>query len=422
MSCASIKHFPEGEGATMSDGQATPLGRLAQEPLQYATARFVLRNDLERLIGVRRADAPEAVILYCARILEALSADAIGHLGLEPSANVFSNLELLEYLNRLDTAARYWAHALRRLGNQIRHIQRCISREEADLAVQFAERWLEWYFCRFSHGLRLTSLTQNQAPLGLSLREEEDRLLRLVEELETQPGRAGAELLDAPAFLQTPILPAAAAEVLLGQKRGPEALRLLEAALERFPDDVRLRQLMGLHWRRAGALDRALAYLLPLCADSARDEETAGIVAAIRKQQWLDSRDNHVLLADAHRGYGEAWNASGKRNTWLGINAAATALFLGKVTLTRRLAAEVRSTLRDRAARLPSTLRGTEFAFNYWDEVTLAESHLVIGERTAAERLYSEAFARHAGRTGDIETTLRQKAQIESALDAIPRS
>jgi hypothetical protein len=393
------------------------LARLATAPLDYQTSRFVLRTDLERLLEVSRVGAPEAMIFYGAGILEALAADALEQLGLEPGAHVFSNLTLLEHLNRLDTSARYWAHALRRLGNQVRHIHCFVGPDQAELAAHFAERWLEWYFCRFSHGPRLESLTRDRLPLGLAAREEEGRVLRLVEEFEAQP-RSAAELPGVPGFLRTPVLPAAVAEMLLGRKREADALHLLEMGLERFPADVRLQQLMGLYWRRAGNLERALEYLRPLGA--AGDEETAGLLAAVLKQQWLNNRADRIALEGAHRAYKDAWAASHPRNTWLGINAAATALFLAKVDRARHLALAVEATLQDRAARLPVALRDAALEFSYWDHVTLAEAQLLAGDRATAERTYAEAFTRNAHRTGDIEVSLGQKTEILRALGLAP--
>ena len=40
--------------------------------------------------------------------------------------------------------------------------------EDADLAVLFTERWLDWFFRGFRYGRRLPSLTRDQGPLGLS--------------------------------------------------------------------------------------------------------------------------------------------------------------------------------------------------------------------------------------------------------------
>ncbi len=59
------------------------LARLAAAVHDYRTDLFDLGEDLDRLERVRRATAPEAVVLYCARILEALAACALRAVSLE---------------------------------------------------------------------------------------------------------------------------------------------------------------------------------------------------------------------------------------------------------------------------------------------------------------------------------------------------
>src|SRR5437016_2116293 len=93
------------------------LKRLMPAVAEYETEHFHLHEDLEHLDRVRRVGAPEAAVLYCARILEALAMAALRTVGLEPSPNVFSNLDTLQQYNLLPTATCYWAHALRRTGN-----------------------------------------------------------------------------------------------------------------------------------------------------------------------------------------------------------------------------------------------------------------------------------------------------------------
>src|SRR5437764_15081333 len=93
---------------------STYLERLDPAVAGWSTPQFVLRDNLERLGRVHGVDAPEATIFYAARILEALAAAALGTVGLEPSSNVFSNLDALQQFNLIPTSTRYWAHALRR--------------------------------------------------------------------------------------------------------------------------------------------------------------------------------------------------------------------------------------------------------------------------------------------------------------------
>src|SRR5207244_13004742 len=89
------------------------LDRVTPQVRECATEHFVLRDDLARLEAALGVEAPEAAIFYCARVLEALAAEALRRLGQVSSPTVFSNLLILEDLGQISTAIRYWAHALR---------------------------------------------------------------------------------------------------------------------------------------------------------------------------------------------------------------------------------------------------------------------------------------------------------------------
>jgi tetratricopeptide (TPR) repeat protein len=395
--------------------------RLVPEVRAYRTGPFALAEDLAHLIAVQQVGAPEAVVFYSSRILDALAADALLRLGQAPATNLHANLQLLEHLNRIATTTRYWAHALRRLGNLVRHLTGRVGPEDAALAVLFAERWLEWFFRRFSHGHGLPCLTCDGQPLGLGAAGEGHVLLHLVEELEAAPMDPAAppwqgEMGQHPALLNTAVLPTVLAEVLLQRNQHDAAFRVLELGLSRFPDDLRLRQLMGLHWSRKGELEEALRWLEPLATRFKDDEETAGITAGVYKRRWLLNRANRGDLERSHRAYRGAWKCSGKKSVYAAINAAATALWLGQEKDAGHLAGEVAELLRRRAASLPQDLRDPRLPFNYWDQVTLAEAQLLLGDWAAARRTYREAFARHATRLGDIRVTSNQLGEHLNAL------
>jgi hypothetical protein len=405
----------------MPETHLAVLARLVPEVREYRTPCFALADDLGRLVAVRGVGAAEAVILYGARILETLSGEAVRRLHQEPVANAFANLQLLEHLNRFGVAVGCWAHALRRTGNQVRHVRGPVGPAEADVSTLFAERWLDWFFCRFSHGARLPGLSADHGLIGLGAGEELRSLVRAIENLEetghgADAPAAAARLADDPAFLQTPALAGVLAEILLGRAMLDEARRVLSAGRERFPEDLRLRQLMGLYWKRRDDPDRALAWLEPLYAQDPTEGETAGITAGAYKQKWLRDRADVRALERSHRAYRNAWKSSKRENVYLGINAATTALWLGNGEEARRLAREVEALLRRRAATLPRDLAEPGADFSFWDHVTLAEAQLLQGGRAAAERSYDEAFGRHAGRRGDIDVCRQQRDEILQAL------
>jgi len=404
----------------MTDLSLDPLARLAPEVLTYAVPSFVLRDDLARLDSVHRAGAPEAVVFYCCRILDALAGDALRRVGQTPSPNVFSNLQVLEHFNRLGTTTSRWAHALRRLGNVVRHLQGHVGPNEVALSLLFTEGWVEWFFCRFSHGYRLPSLTREDGPLRLSDDEKLREFIRTVEELHSlgpnPPAERQQHVEAHPAFRHTAILPAVLAEALLARKEDDEAVRVLRAGLASFPEDLRLRQLLGLYHSRAGQLDQALQWLEPLIAQFPDDDETAGITAGVWKRRWQADRTNLADLEKAQRAYRDAWRRSSKKSTYVGINSATTALWLGRQDEARRLAREVADVLIRRAAALSGDLSDPQHAFHYWDQVTLAEAQLLLGDWATARQTYDEAFARHPERRGDIEVSRRQRDEILKTL------
>jgi tetratricopeptide (TPR) repeat protein len=386
---------------------------------EYATEQFRLREDLERLDKVRRVDAPEAVILYCARILEALAAAALRAVKLEPSPNVFANLDALQQYNLLPTATRHWAHALRRAGNLVRHIRSRVRPGDAELAVLFVERWLDWYFRTFRYGHQLPSLTRDGEPLGLSASAGLRALLGALEDLDrnlhTVLGHVQAGLSGD--LFQTPALPAALAEMLLDFGRYADARTVLDAALKEFPDDLRLRLFLGLYWSRTGNLDESLRCLEPLHEQYKDDDQAAGITAGVYKRRWLEDPGSREWLEKSQRAYRQGWERSRKMNAYLGINAATTALWLGRPAESRQVADEVRRLLRARTAVLAERLTDPDLQLNYWDQVTLAEAELLLGELAAARRLYRAAFAAHAERQqANIAVSLKQMGEILQML------
>ncbi len=218
-----------------------PTARLAPEVRGFAAGPFLLLDDLERLHHVQQAGASEAAVFYCARILEALTADALRRVNLEASPNVFANLDTLQQFNLMQTPTLSWAHALRRMGNLVRHIQRRVRPEDAEVSALFVERCLEWFFCRFRYrphaGLR--RITVDDGPLALTAGTELRPLMVALDAGELRRNKWGG------AFLRAPALPATAAEMLLDRKEHDEARRLLEAALGESPDDLRLNQMLN---------------------------------------------------------------------------------------------------------------------------------------------------------------------------------
>lgn len=189
------------------------------------------------------------------------------------------------------------------------------------------------------------------------------------------------------------------------------AYEALNEALERFPSDVRLRQLHALALSRTGASRQAIALLDTLQQEGHDDEETLGLLARTHKDVWMreqGSRDAGRFLGLAHEYYNRAYDLSG--GIWSGINAATTALLLGKRTHAESLARVVRE-------RCLELIRDPGPP-DYWISATLAEAALVLRDWSEAEHAYKRAHAVGARRPADIASTRRNARLVLRALDA----
>jgi tetratricopeptide (TPR) repeat protein len=187
---------------------------------------------------------------------------------------------------------------------------------------------------------------------------------------------------------------------------------VLKQALEQS-DSLRLRQLQGLALSRLKESDEALRVPEPLRRPDSNDPadgETEGIVAGVYKRQGR--------LDDCQRAYARARRASRKRNVHLGVNVAAVALFLGRTDEARRIAADVRERLEGRVRTLAARGDRAEVALGYWDQVTLAEAMLMLGDLAAAGDAYRLGFERHPERPNDHAVTRDQALHALSRLDA----
>jgi hypothetical protein len=72
--------------------------------------------------------------------------------------------------------------------------------------------------------------------------------------------------------------------------------------------------------------------------------------------------------------------------------------------------------LHSRAVTLPADLRDPRLAFHSWDQVTLAEAQLLLGDWPTAQQTYQDAFTRHADRQGDIDVSRKQMSEILKCL------
>jgi len=397
---------------------ATPRLRDAfhQEVKTFHTSAFSLADDLDWLGQHRIRRAPVAAILHSARILEVLVRHALAVFQL-PKADHILTLQntLLELTgnDHLSKEAHVLLTQLRVLGNEKRHVVRIVSFEDAEQGYAILLRGLQWHFCEFPRGPRLTGMCAYHQSLGALLPPGLATLVKMLDSADLN-ARGFLELLrlekpDCP-VLASPVLVAVVAERLLDGLAGEQAQVVLAAARGRFPDNVRLRQLQGLLWSRAGRLVEACDWLEAIeTTDSAAAEETQGILAgAYKKRAKTEPRRSREWLAKSHTGYERAWRRSQRLNTHLDINAAATALWLGLPGQAEPIAESIRTLLEDRRRRLEQTDAEPARKLHCWGQLTLAEAHLLLQRWDDARKCYREAVERFPHLTGDLQVAREQ--------------
>ncbi len=366
----------------------------SSKPLAALTSYVVdcidLGSDLTRLVATREVGAVEGAIFYATRITEALAHHTLNQMGLAPSFNLYSNLLLLESYGLMTTHQLYWGHAMRWLGNDVRHLRRRVNERDMLMSLALLERILHWFFTEDRIVLSSPAADSPQSVMyGLC---PDRHLCDVMETLDRPLDAAGLKSLDRSLLMDESSLAAVYSEHLIAADRLRDALEILEQALTLFPENLRLRQLRALGWSREGRLDAAREELEALYRLD-RDPETAGILGGVCKRSWLADPEDRRALERSHRVYGEGWKASKCQNAYLGINAAAIALYADQRAESRRLASEVRDLLRHRRDQLARHAGGkVSLKLNLWDRLTLAEALLLMGESSAAASEYSAAM------------------------------
>jgi hypothetical protein len=409
----------------MSAPASQLLSALAPPVVAFRTEAFALAEELEWLGQLRAMHAPVGVVFHCTRTLEVLAREALSRSGLArprlhgveaPRMNDVLK-QLMDY-NRLHRETYRLLDRLRDLGNKARHVVRKVSTADADQGYAIVIRGLQWYFCDFPEGPRLKALTTYNQPLDSLLPHDVTTLLAMLESAGLDErgflATLGLERQACP-VLVSPVLASVLIEKLLDAGR-PEAQVVLSAAVERFPDDVRLRQLQGLIWSRGGKLEEACAWLEATeTTDSAADEETQGILAgAYKRRADAELARREGWLKAAHAKYERGWRQSRETNTYLGINAAALALWLRLPNRGTAIAAKIRDLLDARRRGLAEHSQ----ALNLWDQLTLAEAHLLLEEFDSARKEYFEAGTRFPGQGKALEVA---RGQAKKDLEAMGR-
>jgi class 3 adenylate cyclase len=185
------------------------------------------------------------------------------------------------------------------------------------------------------------------------------------------------------------------------------AYDVVAEGMKSFPQDLRLRQLLGLALARSGAAEPANKVLEQLYQDGHRDEETLGLLARTYKDlagEEADVSKTRQHLRRAYELYAQGYETSG--GYWSGINAATLALLLGDRESAVALARLVKEQCRQ---RLRGVAEGS--GERYWLISTLGEAALLLGDWPEAENWYRQAVELGRGDWGNLQST-RHNARL----------
>jgi hypothetical protein len=397
--------------------------QLADNVRDYRYRNFRLAKDLRGLEQIHGLDVPDGVAFYCNRILEALTRAGVVQLNFPETNTLFAALGVLQESEMIPKIILGWSHEIRFMGNHARHLGRELCAEDTRLGLLLLERFLTWFFCDFEMGPKAKSIART-GDLQLTDDHAVRQLLCALErrDIDIAPIQRWIAEPDAKTLLSyTPVFHGALAEGLMERGCMNDAQHLLEEGRKTFPDDERLCQLMGLYWSRTGNLERARSCLMELrpLENNYADPETIGILAGIIKRFWKKDPNNRSLLHEAHNIYARGWRNSDRTNTYLGINAATTALWLNRPNIARSIANEVNTYLEKRLAVLHSLPATKKRCLGYWDQATRAEALLLMEQWDAAKTAYRDAFQEFAHLPKNIEVTRQQMIRI---LDHLGRA
>ena len=192
------------------------------------------------------------------------------------------------------------------------------------------------------------------------------------------------------------------ARVLIATNRPELALKLLGAA---NADSLKAKQVTALAEGKTGNHQKAITILKQLIREGANDEETWGMLGGRYKAEWRASRSEAALRA-SHATYREAFERTA--DSYNGINAAATALYLGDAVTSAALARQVEQ-------HLPRTED-----MGHWELATLGEVLLLQNKLDEARPWYEAAVAKEPGRIQDI-AVMRTQARLNLKHLGYPR-
>ena len=336
--------------------------------------------------------------------------------GLE-TRNLFEALEVVEPFSLFSREFLWFSHALRRLGNGVRHLTLPrVGRREVESAGLLLYFFLEHLAEKNRETLQkwpnLKPAFQDFLKLPVFELYEKLYTSRIddIEMRHLTPSGSGEGIF------HTATLLSLYAESRIWEGR-PDSLcsvlDLLDFALQKLPleETARLVQLKALAQKKQGRIDDAMKTLQEFYpAKTGRDDpESAGILASCFRAKWLETGD----LKHLHQSY-ELYehNYSKSKNSYVGINLAATCLYLGDPQKSRQIAIELKKSL----LLLVEKLKIPIAELDLWMLATLAEAALLAQDFPNARKWYALYFGRVKDKPGMAETTRRQLERNLAAL------
>lgn len=364
--------------------------------------RLNLRQELIALMTLDFNTHAEAVVFHCARILEASVFKVLKDYGLEQVASdLHPGLLALSQERWLSESEFNAFDALRRTGNDVRHINRRISDADATFSLWAAQQALSWYFTVSGQGDK--SFLQE-----VFVRSQEHSVYGALCNVEARLEAEAIEQL-ATSVSKSPVLFSLLLERLLDRHEPERAIEFIKNAGPDVRDYRRVVLLNALGYSRLGDFEQALSVL-----DRRQDKDAwlyqsgdaVGIRGGCLKQAWSKT-DSLDKLERAFKLYRDGWLNPRQRDVYLGINAAACALWLGKSGESVQLAKEVREELaKFDGKERPQAISAIEAS--PWRTLTRAESDLLAGDRSKAAKRYRDLFEQLKNQEGRLVSSKRQ--------------
>lgn len=383
--------LPEG---TLDDVAVTGLARLQDERI----ASFRLGEEVERAWRAAGLELREAAVFHGARLLEGILRTAGKRLGM-PFQETYAGIEALAGARCLDEAVRVAAHALRQVGNDVRHVQRALGQDEHWVALAFARLILQWYASRFSQGLRL-----GEAELTLPATRYNALVWRL---LHVRTGAQMREILPElhDGLKRAPLLTSVVIEKTIDLRLWNEAERLIRSAEQRESRSRRTLELKALLYSRRGQPERAIG-LLERLRIRPFDSELPGILAGAHKRVW-QQRGNVLHLHKARALYQQAWRTS--QSPYVGVNAAACLSWSGEAREAGEVAQQVVEALQRQARFWPED-DTDRLNWDFYSLATMAEALWLSGNASEAREWESQALARGREQGAPVDIFREQMA------------